>query len=120
MKISWVIPNYVNQWPGIETCTIDISLLWWMLHKVMMRQRTYALIISVPTTYGRLRDAIIATADLLQRNFIIHISINKISPMIYSPKLTWPKQQSVRVAFYESGHYRPMLEQYDAYQKQGN
>jgi OTU-like cysteine protease len=59
-------------------------------------------------------DAILATADYLQRDIIIFVSPSKISPLTYTANCISPKQQPIAAAFYEPGHYRPVFEKLDA------
>ncbi len=58
-------------------------------------------------------DAILATANFLQRDIIIYISTQQISPLIYNATIFGPKQQPVKLAFYEPGHYCPVFDVYD-------
>lgn len=55
-------------------------------------------------------DAILATADYLQRDIIIFVSQIKRSPLTYTSNSSSLQQHPIMAAFYEPGHYRPVFE----------
>ena len=55
-------------------------------------------------------EVILASASNMQRDILVYMAVNKISPIVYSPILIGPKLQPIRVGFFEPGHYCPVFE----------
>jgi OTU-like cysteine protease len=73
------------------------------------------------------QDAILAAADLLNRDIYVYVSGDHCSPIVHSPT-SLPCLQPIQIAFFEPGHYRAVLpaseslssDTVPSVQKQGN
>ena len=60
--------------------------------------------ISINGTWAA-EEVILASTSYMQRDILVYMTVNKISPIVCSPILIGPKLQPIRVIFFEPGHY---------------
>ena len=54
-------------------------------------------------------DIITTAANHLQRNICVYMSTSSTSPLVYSPQTAYSMLPPLRIAFYEPGHFKAVL-----------